>query len=93
MTATSFARRQSAIAQRRRKTTNGNTASTLNTMIRRRIFIPHDHTMALPRRVYPQFMGEVAIAILVIGVLFISDPDRLQAIIDRLREFSAWLAE
>jgi len=55
--------------------------------------MPHDHTMALPRRVYPQFMGEVAIAILVIGVLFISDPDRLQAIIDRLREFSAWLAE
>jgi len=49
--------------------------------------------MAPLQRVYPRRMGEIAIAILVIGVLFISDPDRLQAIIDRLREFSAWLAE
>ena len=59
----------------------------------RRIFIPPDHTTANLQRVYPRFVGEIAIAILVIGVLFISDPDRLQAIIDRLREFSAWLAE
>jgi glucose uptake protein GlcU len=49
--------------------------------------------MALPYRVYPFVVGEIAIAILVIGVLFISDPDRLQRIIERLREFSAWLAE
>jgi hypothetical protein len=38
-------------------------------------------------------MGELAIGLLIIGVLFISDPDRLQNIIDRLREFTAWLAE
>jgi hypothetical protein len=49
--------------------------------------------MAPSRRVYPEHVGEVVIAALVIGVLFISDPDRLQRIIDRLREFSAWLAE
>ena len=49
--------------------------------------------MTLLQRVYPELVGEIAIALLVIGVLFISDPDRLQSIIDRLREFSAWLAE
>ena len=38
-------------------------------------------------------MSEILIAILIIAVLFISDPDRLQRVIDRLREFSAWLAE
>ena len=49
--------------------------------------------MAPSRQVYPERVGEIVIAALVIGVLFISDPDRLQRIIDRLREFSAWLAE
>jgi hypothetical protein len=38
-------------------------------------------------------MAEILIAILIIGVLFISDPDRLQRVLDRVREFSAWLAE
>jgi hypothetical protein len=38
-------------------------------------------------------MGEIAIGLLIIGVLFISDPERLQNILDRLREFAAWLAE
>jgi hypothetical protein len=38
-------------------------------------------------------VSEILVAILIIGVLFISDPDRLQRIIDRVREFSAWLAE
>jgi hypothetical protein len=38
-------------------------------------------------------VGEIAIVILLIGVLFIADPDRLQAVIDRVREISAWLAE
>ena len=37
--------------------------------------------------------SSVATSILIIGVLFVSDPDRLQAVIDRLRELSAWLAE
>lgn len=36
---------------------------------------------------------EILIAILITGVLFISDPERLQRVLDRLREFSAWLAE
>jgi hypothetical protein len=36
---------------------------------------------------------EIFIAILITGVLFISDPDRLQAVLDRIREFSVWLAE
>ena len=38
-------------------------------------------------------MAEILIVILIVGVLFISDPDRLQRVLDRLREFSAWLAE
>jgi hypothetical protein len=38
-------------------------------------------------------VAEILVAILIIGVLFISDPDRLQRLIDRVREFSAWLAE
>ena len=49
--------------------------------------------MAPTWQVYPDRMGEIVIAALIIGVLFISDPDRLQRVIDRLREFSAWLAE
>ena len=36
---------------------------------------------------------ECPLAILVIGVLFIADPDRLQLLMERLRELSAWLAE
>jgi hypothetical protein len=36
---------------------------------------------------------EIIIAILITGVLFISDPDRLQQVIERVREFSTWLAE
>ena len=38
-------------------------------------------------------MGEIWIALLIIGVLFIADPDRLQALLDKLRDLSAWLAE
>jgi hypothetical protein len=38
-------------------------------------------------------VGEIFLAILVIGVLFIADPDRLQQLIERVRELSAWLAE
>jgi len=38
-------------------------------------------------------VAEIALAILVIGVLFIADPDRLQLLMERLRELSAWLAE
>lgn len=33
------------------------------------------------------------LAILVVGVLIIADPDRLQAIIDRVQDLLAWLAE
>ena len=39
------------------------------------------------------FMAEIALGILVIGVLFVSDPDRLQLVLERLRELSVWLAE
>ena len=38
-------------------------------------------------------MSELALAFLVIGVLFVADPDRLQLVIDRVRELIAWLAE
>ena len=44
-------------------------------------------------RCYAGRVGEIAIAILLIGVLFIADPERLQSVIDRIREISAWLAE
>lgn len=38
-------------------------------------------------------MTELGLAILVFAILFIADTDRLQALIDRIREISAWLAE
>jgi hypothetical protein len=38
-------------------------------------------------------VAEIGIAILVASVLFIADPDRLQMVIDRLRELAVWLAE
>ena len=38
-------------------------------------------------------MSEIGIAILVVGVLLIADPERLQSLIDRVREVLAWLAE
>lgn len=38
-------------------------------------------------------MAEVLVAFLIVGVLFVSDPERLQDVLNRIREFSAWLAE
>jgi len=38
-------------------------------------------------------VGEIAVALLLIGVLLIADPGRLQYVLDKLRELSAWLAE
>jgi hypothetical protein len=38
-------------------------------------------------------MGEVGVALLIVAVLFVADPERLQLLLDRLRELSAWLAE
>jgi len=38
-------------------------------------------------------MAEISIGILVAGVLLIADPDRLQALIERVRDVLAWLAE
>jgi hypothetical protein len=38
-------------------------------------------------------MGEIAVALLLIGVLLIADPGRLQYVLDKLRELSTWLAE
>ena len=38
-------------------------------------------------------MGEIAIVLLLVGVLLIADPQRLQYVMDKLRELSAWLAE
>jgi hypothetical protein len=38
-------------------------------------------------------VGEIAVALLLIGVLLIADPDRLQYLLDKLRQLSAWLAE
>jgi hypothetical protein len=38
-------------------------------------------------------MGEIAVALLLIGVLLIADPQRLQYLLDKLRDLSNWLAE
>ena len=38
-------------------------------------------------------MSEIGIAILVVGVLLVADPDRLQSLLDRVRELMNWLAE
>jgi hypothetical protein len=38
-------------------------------------------------------MGEIAVALLLAGVLLIADPDRLQVLLEKLRQLSAWLAE
>jgi hypothetical protein len=36
---------------------------------------------------------EIALGLLVVGVLLVADPERLQSAIDRLRELLVWLAE
>jgi hypothetical protein len=38
-------------------------------------------------------MDEILLGILVVGVLVVADPDRLQALLDRIQELVAWLAE
>ena len=38
-------------------------------------------------------MPELLLGVLVVGVLFIADPDRLQLALDRVRDLMAWLAE
>jgi len=38
-------------------------------------------------------MAEVGLATLVIGVLVLADPARLQAALEKLREVMTWLAE
>jgi hypothetical protein len=38
-------------------------------------------------------MAEISLAILVFGVLLVADPDRLQSILDRVRDLINWLAE
>ena len=38
-------------------------------------------------------MAEISLAILVVSVLFIADPDRLQMVLDRIRELVTWLGE
>lgn len=38
-------------------------------------------------------MAELALGVLVVCALFIADPERLQLVIEKLREFAAWLAE
>jgi hypothetical protein len=38
-------------------------------------------------------VGEIAVVLLLIGVLLIADPGRLQYVLDKLRDLSAWLAE
>jgi hypothetical protein len=38
-------------------------------------------------------MAEIAVALLIVGVLLIADPERLQYLLERLRQLSAWLAE
>jgi hypothetical protein len=38
-------------------------------------------------------MGEIAVALLLAGVLLIADPERLQYLVDKLRQLTTWLAE
>jgi hypothetical protein len=38
-------------------------------------------------------VGEILVALLLAGVLLIADPGRLQYVMDKLRDLSAWLAE
>lgn len=38
-------------------------------------------------------MDEILLGFLVIGVLVVADPDRLQTVIDRIHDLIAWLAE
>jgi hypothetical protein len=38
-------------------------------------------------------MAEIAVALLIAGVLLIADPERLQYLLERLRQLSTWLAE
>ncbi|MGE3983889.1 MAG: hypothetical protein AB7G38_06935 [Dehalococcoidia bacterium] len=44
-------------------------------------------------RYTPHPMDEILLGFLVIGVLVVADPDRLQTVIDRVHELIAWLAE
>ena len=38
-------------------------------------------------------MAEIGLAILLVFALFVADPERLQIVIDKLRDIAAWLAE
>jgi hypothetical protein len=38
-------------------------------------------------------MSEILLGMLVVGVLIVADPDRLQQIIDRIQDLITWLAE
>lgn len=38
-------------------------------------------------------MPEIGIAIVVVGVLLVADPERLQRLMDRVRDLINWLAE
>ena len=38
-------------------------------------------------------MAEIGLAILILGVLVVADPERLQSLLDRLRDLMNWLAE
>ncbi len=38
-------------------------------------------------------MDEILLGFLVIGVLVVADPDRLQTVIDRIHELITWLSE
>ena len=38
-------------------------------------------------------MAEISLGLLILGVLIIAEPERLQALLERLRELVNWLAE
>jgi len=42
---------------------------------------------------YAACMAEIAVLLLLAGTLLIADPDRLQTVLDRVRQILAWLAE
>ena len=38
-------------------------------------------------------MAEISIGVLIVGVLLVTDPERLQVLLDRLRDLINWLAD
>ena len=68
-----------------------------NTSDRERAPQSHDVAKAIAAeaqpRCYDRDVAEIGLAFLLIPVLIVADPRRLQTIMDRVRELLVWLAE